>query len=31
MRNYKTLPILFEWPPKQTKHSRGGPPPPRII
>lgn len=31
MRNYETLPILFEWPPKQTKHSRGGPPPPQII
>ena len=30
MRNFQTLPKLFEWPPRQTKQSRGGPPPLQI-
>lgn len=28
MRDYKTRPTTFEWPPKQTSKSRGGPTPP---
>lgn len=29
MRNYKTMPTTFTWPPVQTDKSRGGPPPPQ--